>query len=487
MALTEKEEIEYMELLEMDVCERSLLEFVRGAWHTIEPATPYQQNWHIELICEYLDAVSLGQIKRLIISMPFRYGKSLLVSVLYPCWEWIHSPENRWLFASYSDGLSTELSIKRRRVMQSMWYQKYWGSRYKITTDQNTKTMVENNKQGIMLATSVGGSGTGKGGSRLVIDDPLKAEEAFSTAKRTAVNSWFDTTFSTRLNDRKKDAIIIVMHRVHAQDLCGHILAKHLHDEYQYVTLTLPLVAEKKTIVNFPVSKKSITREEGHILWQEKDGEIEIQAIKAEVGTFGWQSQCQQNPQESAGNMVKREWWQYYRELPFYDMKYQSWDTAFQAKEENAYSVCITAVSCTKGLYITDVWRKRVEAPELKRSARQLYERDQPNVVLIEEKASGHGLIQELRKESAMPIKAIGVDTDKVSRLNAELPTIEAGKVFLPESAVWVADFIEELSFVPHGQYWDQVDTLTQLMKYRREAKVASSGSPFRASDNRSF
>ncbi|MFA4871305.1 MAG: phage terminase large subunit [Pedobacter sp.] len=835
MALTEAETKEYWLLKERQNylrCEKDLSLFVRDSWKVLEPTTEYMDNWHIDLICEYLTAVTMGQIKRLLIELRFRYMKSLLVSVMWPAWEWIQKPSNRWFFASYSDSLSTDLSLKRRRILTSNWYQAGWHDKYKITTDQNTKTWFENDKQGAMAATSVGGSATGKGGNCLdgetlvkttngskkikdikngelvltqgeglcynrvvatkksivtedlyeiisgnnivratgqhkffifnkgyieaenlhrgdrlvtftgkqnlptlrerktrarrvlqrlfrfkkkvghscylqflryqlskegirykksekawierpvlfvrlfkktscnkeqkkmyclressgeknktilfcclqgnnnknkgfvyemlsnlwqrisikirhktvllsqlcrqstlqendreeksslqgwykllkaisrnaknyfskrwlrlhdlqknredkspsyqrrynrqcgrkldndasylpcntsqvkshsiskirrisvkkypvydiqiertgnffankvlvhnclIIDDPIKAEEAFSTANRTNCNTWFDNTFSTRLNDRKNDAIVGVMQRVHVDDLFGHLKKKQYEEEYKYIVLTLPLVAEKKTIVIFPISKKELVREENSLLWEAKDGWPEVKATKMDIGEYGWQSQCQQNPQEIKGNIIKREWFGYYRELPAWTMKYQSWDTAMETKTANDFSVCCTAVECANGYYITDIWKQKVEAPDLERAAKQLYDREKPNEVLIEKKASGHGLIQNLKRATTIPVKPIEVHADKTARLTSVSGLFEAGKVFLPENASWVSDFVEEICLFPNGIHDDQVDAVTQILEYMRGKKKQPSGVPVTCSENRYF
>lgn len=469
--LTESEAVEYLRLLEAedyDRCEQSLSSFVRSAWHTIEPATVYCHNWHIDLICEYLTAVHQGQIKRLIINIPFRSMKSILVSIMFPCWLWISKPERRLLFASYAQDLSTELSVKRRRVIQSEWYQRKWGGGTKITTDTNIKTWFSNFREGSMRATSVGGSVTGTGGDILICDDACKAEDAFSDVKRKATNDWFDNTFVTRLNDKKKSAIIVIMQRLHADDLTGHLVSKDFENEYRYEVLKLPTIAPERQTITYPVSNKTKIREEGELLWKSREDAQTVAAIRVNLGGAGFVAQCQQEPEGKGGNKIKREWWKYYKELPEWVYKYQSLDTALETKVDNDYSVCITAVETATGWYVTDVWRQKVEAPALERVAKQLYDREKPNIVLVERKASGYGLIQHLKHETTMPIYPVDVDRDKVSRVNAISPLIEAGRVFLPEGVAWVVDFVNEMVAFPNGKHDDQVDALSQLLEYAR-------------------
>ena len=158
----------------------SLRVFVEWAWPILEPGAPFQPNWHIDLLCEYLEAVTAGEIRRLVINIPPRYGKSLLVSVCWPCWEWIQRPSHRWLFTSYAEKLASRHAIDRRRLLTSDWYQRRWGHVVRLTRDVNAKLEYHNSRRGAMVATSVGGSVTGKGGNRIVIDDPHNPTEAES-------------------------------------------------------------------------------------------------------------------------------------------------------------------------------------------------------------------------------------------------------------------------------------------------------------------
>ena len=206
---------------------RSLPLFINDAWEILEPSNPYLSNWHIDCMSEYLHAVNLGQIKRLIVNIPPRYMKSLQASVLWPTWSWIDHPSLRWLFASYSSGLSTKHSLDRRQVIQSPWYQERWGHIYQLSGDQNIKTEYMNTRRGHMLATSVGGTATGKGGDIIVVDDPHNPMQAESDALREAAIEFFDRTLTTRLDNKKTGAIIVIMQRLHDMDLTGHLLKQN--------------------------------------------------------------------------------------------------------------------------------------------------------------------------------------------------------------------------------------------------------------------
>ena len=177
----------------------SLRAFVEQAWPVLEPTTPFLPNWHIDLVCEHLEAITAGQTTRLLINLPPRYMKSLLVSVFWPVWEWISSPSRRWICVSYSDALSLKLSLDRRTLVQSEWYQARWGHTVQLSSDQNVKGEFRNTRQGVMVATSVGGSVTGKGGDRIIVDDLHNPQQADSDAQREAALRFFRETLSTRL------------------------------------------------------------------------------------------------------------------------------------------------------------------------------------------------------------------------------------------------------------------------------------------------
>ena len=221
--------------IDRELASRSLREFIRQAWSTVEPATEFVPGWHLDAICDHLEAVTRGGLRNLVINIPPRHMKSLAVAVFWPCWEWISWPERRWLFSSYAASLSIRDSLKCRRLIESPWYQANWGDRFQLTSDQNAKQRFENNKSGYRLATSVGGAATGEGGDRIVVDDPHNVGEAESDLVRRAALDWWDQVMSTRLNDPKTGAKVIVMQRVHEADLTGHVL-----EQGGYELLCLP-------------------------------------------------------------------------------------------------------------------------------------------------------------------------------------------------------------------------------------------------------
>lgn len=282
-------------------CQSSLSAFVRAAWPVLEPGTPYLHNWHIDLISEHLEAVTRGEITRLLINMPPRYGKSNLVSVLWPVWEWIDHPETRWMFASYSGSLSSKHSLDRRAVIQSDWYQERWGDRFHLAGDQNVKMEFMNDRRGVMVATSVNGPATGKGGNRLILDDPHDPRRAESDVQRQAAVTFFDRTLGNRLNDKKKGAIVVVMQRLHQEDISARCL------ELGYTHVKIPAEALGRTVVYFP-SGREIVREDGELLWPDREGPAEIAAAKTSMGSYAFAGQYEQEPVPAGGGLFKREW-----------------------------------------------------------------------------------------------------------------------------------------------------------------------------------
>src|SRR5687767_1970034 len=260
--------------IDRELASRQLREFVRQAWHVVEPATPFVPGWHIDAIIEHLEAVTCGQIRNLLINVPPRHMKSLLVSVFWPAWEWIQWPERRWLYSSYAAQLSIRDSVKNRRLIESPWYQARWGDRFTLTGDQNTKGRFDNDRSGYRLSTSVGGAATGEGGDRIVCDDPHNVQEAESDSIRKSTTGWFDVVMSTRVNDPKTAAKVVVMQRCHQQDLSGHLL-----EQGGWEHLCLPAEYEESrpaTSIGFTDPRK----EQGELLWPDRFGVEELKSLK---------------------------------------------------------------------------------------------------------------------------------------------------------------------------------------------------------------
>lgn len=462
--------LDLIEAAPTELAERRLRHFVREAWGVIEPFTIFKPNWHIDAICDHLEAVEAGHIRNLLVTMPPRMMKSLTISVFYPAWRWINQPGMRFLYASYSQDLATVHSIATRRVIESDWYQGRWGDRFQLADDQNLKTRFENDQRGARYSTSVGGVVTGIGADRLVCDDAHNVRDAESDVIRESTLRWWDQAMSTRLNDPKTGARIVVMQRVHEEDLAGHVLAQG-----GYVHLNLPMEYDPAAVHSTGFGKPDPRSEPGELLAPSRVGPDEVVDLKLRLGSRAYAGQFQQRPCPAEGAILKRDWWQHWRQpLPPMEWILQSWDTAFKKGQENDYSVCVTMGISGQGMYVLDVWREKVEFPQLKRAVRDQYTKWQPDEIVVEDKASGQSLIQELgpdaeagtlppSRERPMPIVAYDPGTrDKITRAHKASPYLEGRRQFVPAEASWREAFVEELAIFPGGAHDDQVDAYSQ-------------------------
>ncbi len=454
-------------LVKTQRAERSLREFCAQAWHVLEPATAFVPGWHIDAVCEHLEAVTRGVINRLLVNIPPRHMKSLAVSVFWPAWVWCRFPERRFLFASYARGLSVRDSLKCRRLLRSPWYRERWGERFSLTEDQNTKERFENDRSGFRLATSVAGQATGEGGDYVVADDPHNVREAQSDKRRRAVLEWWDQTMSTRCNDPRRGALIIVMQRLHEADLSGHVL-----EQGDYVHLRLPASFEGERIFSTAPSDLGLIirdprREEGEPLWPKRFDQATLTRLATAMGGYAAAGQLQQRPAPASGGIFKRSWWRFFQHPPDKGLTLQSWDTAFKTGETNAWSVGQTWLQAEDGFYLLDQFRRRLEYPELRRALVEQYEKWRPDVVLVEDKASGQSLVQELKRATRLPLVALKVPRgDKILRAHTVSPLVEAGKVALQRGAPWLEEFLDETSRFPNSAYADQTDSMTQALHY---------------------
>ncbi len=426
--------------------------FAMAMWPSFEYAN------HHRLIIEKLEAVERGDIKRLMITMPPRHGKSLLATQLFPAYYLGRHPDRSVITATYGQDLADDFGRKVRNFLVSSRYHAIFPECV-ISADSSSMRRFDTDRGGSYYAVGRGGAITGRGVSGiLLIDDPLKdREEARSDGIRNGLHSWFSSVAYTRLQPGA--AIILIQTRWHSDDLIGRQLREHPEENWD--ELNLPAIAEKDE--GF--------RREGEALWPERFPLPVLESIRAAIGGADWASLYQQRPAAAEGAIFKRDWWRTYQQPPQFKRVIQSWDTAFKAGAENDYSVCTTWGDAPTGFYLLGLWRKRVEFPELKRMVAQLGEQWNPNVILIEDKASGQSLIQEIKLATRLAVKPVKVDSDKVARAEAVTPMIEAGRVFLPEGAPWLSDYLDELSTFPAGAHDDAVDSTTQALNYLRGAR----------------
>lgn len=437
--------------------------FIGKTLQTVDPGAGYLPNWHINLIAEYLEAARRGEVTRLIINMPPRSLKSVCVSVAWPAWLLAHDPQSRILAASYAASLSVKHSLDCRLVLQSPWFKRAFPG-VELTRDQNEKHKFMTTARGYRFATSVGGSTLGEGGNFLILDDPVSPTQAMNEGWRGHVNHWFDHTFASRLDDKKKGVIVLVMQRLHQYDLSGYLLEKG-----GWTHLSLPALAGKDEHHCFGRVRKF--RAAGEALHAEREDISLIDRAKIELGSNAFAAQYQQQPLAEEGGMVRPWWFSRYKTAPqSFDRLVQSWDTAIKSCAHNDASVCLTFGEADGKSYLLDARCLRREYPDLKRVFYALAEQWQPQAILVEDRSSGQQLLQDARRESALPLIGVQPRHDKVTRFAAVSAMLEAGKLALPEQAPWLADFEAELFAFPAAPHDDQVDALTQYLDWLRSS-----------------
>jgi predicted phage terminase large subunit-like protein len=418
--------------------------FVRKVFATLESGQAFVPNWHLDAIAYQLERVRRGEIRRLIINMPPRSLKSVTASVAFPAFVLGHDPTRRIICVSYSGDLAKKHANDFRATVEAPWYRDLFP--IMRIGQKDSETEIELTARGFRLATSVGGTLTGRGGDLIIIDDPLKPDDAYSETKRNAANEWFKNTLLSRLDDKRTGAIIIVMQRIHMDDLAGFVTSQS--DEWE--VLNLPAIAATDEVI--PISYTEVHRRKaGEALSPAREPISVLENLKLQLGSDAYSAQYQQTPVPPGGAMIKRDWIRRYTQLPprrERSLILQSWDTASKGGPENDFSVCTTwFMTHDRRWYLLDVWRRRVDYPALKTAVRNLASEHAANRVLVEDAGAGTALVQELLGE-VHGILAVIADCNKITRMSIASAKFESGLVFLPERAPWLADFEAEL-FAP--------------------------------------
>lgn len=450
-----------------------LSSFIRKSFQTVCPAQEFHHNWHLEAISWHLQQCLAGKIRRLIITLPPRSLKSVSASVAYPAYVLGHDPTRRIICASYSSELADKHARDCRAVMQSEWYRRIFPFTH-LSAERRAEYDFMTTMRGFRFATSVHGTLTGRGGNVIIIDDPMKSDDAMSAVRRKSVIEWFDNTIHTRLDDKKNDVIIIIMQRLHMDDLVGHILRK---EGGGWVHLNLPAIAE--TGEDIPIGPgRFYRREAGELLHGEREPHEILDELRASMGSYHFTAQYQQNPIPQDGEIFKWGWFQVCEEMPVQaawgdaDRIVQSWDTASKAGELNDYSACTTWLVRQKKYYLLDVFRAKLNYPDLRRAIHDQSKKYRDVEILLEDTSSGTALLQDIKStriHSMRRIVGIKPEGDKVMRASSVSAVIEAGNVFLPSQAPWLEPFRAELLQFPNGRHDDQVDSLTQFLKWEKE------------------
>jgi predicted phage terminase large subunit-like protein len=437
------------------------------------PSTVFIPNWHLELMAARLANCVSGKTRRLIVNVPPRHLKSLLASIALPAFYLGHNPAAQIICVSYAQEFAEKLARDCRSVMMSTWYKAIFPMT-RLSTQRPSVQELITTSHGFRFATSVGGILTGRGADLMLIDDPAKPEEAISDALRKSRNHWYDGTAFSRLNHKENSSVVIISQRLHEDDLVGHVLEQEGWD-----VLKLPAIAERDEEYEIETLgyKRLFTRRAGEPLHAAREPRSLLDRIRGSLGEFNFACQYQQAPIPLSGGLVKRDWLRTYGpdELPErFDLILQSWDTANKPTEFSDFSVCTTWGIKGSRIYLLRVLKKRMEYPELKRAVRAQAEAHKATVVLIEDRASGTQLIQELIAEGVHAIKRYVPEGDKQMRLYAQTATIENGFVYVPREAPWLADYLHELSTFPNSKYDDQVDSTSQALDWIKRAARSS-------------
>lgn len=476
----------------------SLRLFIPEAWRWVEPS-PFVPNWHIDAIAEHLEAVRHGDILDLLITMPPRHSKSLIVSVIYPVWEWISLPSYRWVFASYAFGLSVRDSVKRRNLIKSKWFQDRWGKRVRLVPDQDTKIRFQNRKHGFMLSSSVGGSVTGEGGERIVADDPHNIKKAESEVVRQDTVDWWNIVMSTRRNDLSKSARIVVQQRTHEGDVAGDIIEKG-----GYIHLNLPTEfgfegAERcRTAWTVKATGKLHQWEDprtevGELLNPARFDAAANEKAKLDLGDYQYAAQHGQNPTPPKGQIFQAQWMKYYGgpgQPPIPDFSRSthpmtpmfSLDCTFKESKDtdNIAGLCwamfgadvyLMPICVHKRASFTntiDATAEMVGGENLDKSVKWPGIYPYIKIKLVEDKANGSAIIDTLqhRIPGMVPFSPNGAS--KESRAMACSWRFRAGNVYLPHESIapWIKEYVYELCAFPRAKHDDFVDATSQALLF---------------------
>lgn len=476
-------------------CEEDFLFFVRY-FFKLHSGNKFVVNWHHQEIANCLGKCTTHEVKRLILNLPPRYSKTLLCVQMAVAWWIAKNPRAKFIHLSYSDELAFDNSSAIKELILSDEYQALW-PHIKLKDDAKSKKKWYTVQGGGLYATSSGGAVTGFGAGStadtaadddaddahleelralgleidwlgsakqdrdpnlfwgaIIIDDPLKPTDAESATVRKTINGRMVNTIGSRVNSRKTP-IIVIMQRLHEEDTTGFLLNGGTGEKWDHVCFS------------------ALYEENGQekALWPHKHTVEELKQMR-EANAYVFSGQYQQTPTPAAGGVVKLQWFERYKEEPAEpEQIIFSCDTAFKPGQMNDPSVVGVFGKFRKRWYLMHVWRARVTYPELKRTVYALADRWKPHGILVEDKASGQSLIQDMR-EDGLPAISITPEANKQIRMDNQAPMLEAGLVLLPERAEWLYEFEQEAVHFPKGKHDDQIDALSQFLKWARNASL---------------
>lgn len=446
------------------ILRQDFLSFLNATFNFLNPTASFYHNWHLELISYALSLVSTGEVLRLIINMPPRSLKSVAISVAWPAWIMGGDPSKRVICASYSQKISNKLSLDTRSVVVSDWFRQIFPE-LTIIPGQNEKAKFVTSQHGFRMATSVGGSLTGEGGDILILDDPHNPIHLLSPKMRNKTIDWFENSFVSRLNNKAKGAIIIVMQRLHNEDLTGHLLKKK-----NWEIMTIPSFADENIEVRFKNFHYFFGKDQ--VLNPHLDTMESLNHLRRDMGDFNFSSQYQQRPVGNLSGLIKLDWLRFYDKTITPEMVFISWDTAIKIGHNHDYSCATIWTIMNNKYYLLDLFRGKLEYPSLKKKIQELASLYPNNVILIEDQASGRSLIQEFRAELNMSVQAIKPFISKELRVASIAGLFESGLVMLPQNSPWLASLVEELIEFPNAPHDDQVDSISQFLNFYKSNQI---------------
>lgn len=454
-------------------CRADLLEYNKRIFKA-RKGVEMRLNWHQKAICDALEKVVIGETKRLIINVPPRSGKTEMAVINFIAWCMGNFPDCEFIHATYSARLAANNTWAARAAVESEMHQAIFGPTV-FRSDSNAKDEWRTMQGGCVYATGAGGTITGYGagkmrdtfGGAIIIDDPHKASEALSDTMRANVIDWFQTTMESRKNT-PDTPIIVIMQRLHEEDLAGWLLKGGNGEHWEHVCIPA-------------------TMEDGESFWPIQFPKEMLERLE-KANPYVYAGQYDQRPSPKGGGLFKDAWWQYYSVEPRFEYRELFADTAQKTKERNDYSVFQCWGFEGGRAYLIDQVRGKWEAPELLTTARAFWNKHKNGAngrlraFNIEDKASGTGLIQTLKKGDrerqipAVPVKEIQRDKDKVTRAMDVAPTIQAGLVYLPEQAPFLSEFLAETAVFPNGAHDDQCDPMMDAVDSIRDKGTSAVG-----------
>jgi predicted phage terminase large subunit-like protein len=435
--------------------------FVHQAFKVVYSGRCLEPSWHVDVVCGHLQAIAEGRRPRkLVLNMPPRSLKTFLVSVCYPAWLLLRTPTLEIVVASYADEFSRKPARQFRTLMESPLMNRLSRGALAIPL-KSTENEYETPQSGGRFATSVGGTLTGRGADFLIIDDPMKADDAHSEAARRSVDDWFNTAAHSRRNRPGSSVMIVCMQRLHMADLAGSLLEKG------WPGLAFPAIADARTEYDNGTGTIHV-REAGMLLQPQRDSLEELEATRRQIGTYNYTAQYQQNPAPAEGNIVRREWLRQYNELPALDSfkhVYVACDPAGKDGEKNDYTALVVAGVEDRDLYVLEVTRGHWDCLEIKRRIEALATNWRATQIIIETTGLGEAVRQEIARENHHDSLGVQPKLDKITRLQRTIARFEGGHIHLPADASWLPEFEAELLGFPGVRYDDQVDATILILE----------------------